>query len=556
MEAAHARGLIHLDLKPGNILMERLGEGGFRPLVTDFGLYLSEGGGAEEVLRQRWLPIGTPPYCSPEQVARDWAAIDRRSDVYSLGVTLYMLLTGQSPFVETEPDALQEAILAGRVVRLRQRTPELAPDLEAIVHRAMALKVADRYETARNLVEDLDRFLKGEPVSANPSGFLSTTRKWILRNRLLTSALGAAGLVLVGSSLWIAWQSHRTREWARLSVHYERLLQDTQFSMLDLAKPLHDTRASRDAAMGMIVEAEKSLGKEGSFARGPLHQALGRLYLEQGFLEKAQLHLEASLRSGFGAQDTEVYLGMTLLMRYYTEIGDCALITGAERGQRVATAARLFQQPALRLLKHSRQEKPAGIVAKLCEAVLENRLEEARSTLDAWRAQDPSADVYSALIVLGMNAQLSLDQARDQPDATLAALRFRQDYAENVLKATPSQAAAYAELAECHVLRASLFQAQSREGEALLREAVRQAASGLVSEPDNPQILLMMAQAQAALAHNLVAQGLEAGPAREGAAGSAQLTLDQLARWEGFFGTETTGMMRRDAADILESMKR
>jgi hypothetical protein len=556
MEAAHARGLIHLDLKPGNILMERLGEGGFRPLVTDFGLYLSVGGGAEEVLRQRWLPIGTPPYCSPEQLSRDWSAIDRRSDVYSLGVTLYMLLTGQSPFAETEPGALQEAILAGRVVRLRLRTPELAPDLEAIVHRAMALKVADRYDTARNLAEDLDRFLKGEPVLAKASGPLYAARKWILRNRLLTSALGLAMLALLGSSMWIAWQSHRAREWARLSAHYERLLQDTQFSMLDLAKPLHDTRASRDAAMGMIVAAEKSLGTEGALARGPLHLALGRLYLEQGFLEKAQLHLEASLGSGFGVEDTEVYLGMTLLMRYFTELGDCSLIPGAERSRRVATAVRQFKEPALRFLKHSRQGKPGGTVAQICEAVLEERVEAARSTLDAWRAQDPSADVYSALIVLGMNAQVSIEQARSQPEAVLSALRFRQEYAENVLKATPSQAAAYAELAECYVLRASLFQAQSREGEALLREAVRQAASGLVSEPDNPQILLMMAQAQTALADNLAARRLDADLERERAAGSARQTLDQLSRWEGFFGTETTRMMHRDATDILEALKR
>jgi serine/threonine-protein kinase len=556
MAAAHARGLIHLDLKPGNILMERLGEGGFRPLVTDFGLYLSEGGGAEEVLRQRWLPIGTPPYCSPEQLARDWAAIDRRSDVYSLGVTLYMLLTGQSPFVETEPDALHEAILSGRVLRLRQRTPELAPDLEAIVHRAMALKVADRYDTARNLAADLDRFLKGEPVTANTSGLLYATRKWILRNRLLTAALGLAVLALLGSALWIAWHSHRTREWARLSVHYERLLQDTQFSMLDLAKPLHDTRASRDTAMGMIVEAEQSLGKEGAFARGPLHLALGRLYLEQGFLEKAQLHLEASLRSGFGAQDTEVYLGMTLLMRYFTELGDCSLVPEAERSRRVATAVLQFKEPALRCLRHSRQGRPGGTVAQICQAVLEERVEAARATLDAWRAQDPSADVYSALIVLGMNAQVSLEQARSQPEAVLAALRFRQEYAENVLKATPSQAAAYAELAECYVLRASLFQAHSREGEVLLREAVRQAAAGLVSEPDNPQILLMMAQAQAALADNLAARRLDAASEQDSATGYARQTLDLLPRWEGFFGPETTRMMHRDAMDILNTLKR
>jgi hypothetical protein len=467
-----------------------------------------------------------------------------------------MLLTGQSPFVETAPDALQEAILSGRVVRLRLRTPELAPDLEAIVHRAMALKVSDRYDTARDLAADLDRFLKGEPVSANTSGFLYTTRKWILRNRLPTSALGLTALALLGSALWIAWQSHRAREWARLSAHDERLLQDTQFSMLDLAKPLHDTRASRDAAMGMIVEAEKSLGKEGAFARGPLHLALGRLYLEQGFLEKAQLHLEASLGSGFGVEETEVYLAMTLLMRYFTELGDCSLIPEAERSRRVALAVMQFKEPALRCLRHSRQGRPGGTVAQICEAVLEGRLEAARATLDAWRAQDPSADVYSALIVLGMNAQVSLEQVRSQPEAVLAALRFRQEYAENVLKATPSQAAAYAELAECYVLRASLFQAQSREGEALLREAVRQAAAGLISEPDNPQILLMMAQAQAALADNLTARQLEAAPERKSAADCAQQTLDQLPRWEGFFGPETTRMMHGDAMDILKALKR
>jgi hypothetical protein len=222
----------------------------------------------------------------------------------------------------------------------------------------------------------------------------------------------------------------------------------------------------------------------------------------------------------------------------------------------VASAVRRFQEPALRYLKHSLKEKPGGIVAKLCEAVLEDRLEAARAILDAWRAQDPSADAYSALIVLGLNAQVSPEEVGNHPESVLSALRLRQTYAENVLQATPSQAAAYAELAECFVLRASLFEARTPEGEALLREAVRQAASGLVSEPDNPQILLMMAQAQFTLAGNLGSRRLAAGPAKAGAAVAAGQTLEQLPRWEGYFGPETTRMMRKDATDILEALKR
>jgi serine/threonine-protein kinase len=97
VHVAHRQGLIHLDLKPGNILMEPKESGGFRPLVTDFGLYMREGAQVGELFQQRWLPLGTPPYSSPEQLSASWEELDRRSDVYSMGVVLHWLLSGRTP---------------------------------------------------------------------------------------------------------------------------------------------------------------------------------------------------------------------------------------------------------------------------------------------------------------------------------------------------------------------------------------------------------------------------------------------------------------------------
>jgi formylglycine-generating enzyme required for sulfatase activity len=157
---AHRRGLVHRDVKPGNILLDVAG----KPYVADFGLALRD----EDVGTGPRFP-GTPAYMSPEQVRGEGHRVDGRSDVYSLGVVLYEMLTGQSPFRGAPPEALPEQVTVGEVRPPRQVDEAVPRELERICLRALAERAADRYATAQELADDLRQFLAAPAWPAGPA---------------------------------------------------------------------------------------------------------------------------------------------------------------------------------------------------------------------------------------------------------------------------------------------------------------------------------------------------------------------------------------------------
>lgn len=190
--ALHQRGMAHRDLKPGNILIRPDGE----PVVTDFGLAaLVEG----EPLSTTSLRGGTPFYIAPEQVLGQ-GSVDVRSDVFSLGVTLYECLTGQRPFEGDTPAVVGRRVTEELPQRPRQVAPGLPKDLEAICLVALEKDPRRRYQDASAMAADLDRHLAGEPILARPPGLWR--RGWrATRRRPVLSSMVAAG-AMVGLSLF------------------------------------------------------------------------------------------------------------------------------------------------------------------------------------------------------------------------------------------------------------------------------------------------------------------------------------------------------------------
>jgi tRNA A-37 threonylcarbamoyl transferase component Bud32 len=202
---AHARGVVHRDVKPSNLLLD--GEG--TVWLTDFGLARRSD---EATLTTAGVLLGTPRYMSPEQAAAARTPVDQRSDVYSLGATLYELATGKPVFEAESAGQLLEQIATAEPVPPRRYRPDLPRDLETVLLKCLAKDPGQRYPTARELADDLRRVMNGDPVKARRPGLLRRMRRWAGRRRasaaLVAGAVGTTlALVLLGAFAWSAYHA-------------------------------------------------------------------------------------------------------------------------------------------------------------------------------------------------------------------------------------------------------------------------------------------------------------------------------------------------------------
>ncbi len=198
---AHENNVVHRDLKPGNIVMDTQRQ----PHITDFGLAKREGGDVTIAVTGQIL--GTPAYMPPEQI-RDGHAADRRSDVYGVGVILYEMLTGKRPFVGGKRVLLQQ-VLSDDPRPLRAINSTISKDLETICLKAMAKKPEERYATAEAMAEDLDRYLRGEPILARRVSRANRAVRWARRRPAVATAIALSAIVvgLIGTlMLTLSWR--------------------------------------------------------------------------------------------------------------------------------------------------------------------------------------------------------------------------------------------------------------------------------------------------------------------------------------------------------------
>jgi WD40 repeat protein len=271
VQHAHMRGVVHRDLKPANILVAAGGQAGPdsppRPFVVDFGLartLLEEDAGV--TISVDGEVAGTPAFMSPEQAAGHLGELDTRSDVYSLGVILYQLLTGSHPHGHA-PDMLEmmRRIIEEDPRRPRSACPHLARDLEAMLLKAMDRDPARRYANAGELADDLDRYLGGLPLTARRASTGYYLGKFVRRNRLLVAmvmlaVIGVVGLA-VGSYVQIALDTSHAR--GDRSRAEESLRQERQAQAALLADRPRLLSARQDAQQASArAEAEAKNARE------------------------------------------------------------------------------------------------------------------------------------------------------------------------------------------------------------------------------------------------------------------------------------------------------
>jgi serine/threonine protein kinase len=216
LDHAHQLGMVHRDIKPGNLLLESNG----CLWVTDFGLAQIS---TEQGLTATRDVVGTLRYMSPEQARMLRLPVDHRTDIYSLGVTLYELLTLSHAFAGLEPQELLHQIAHEEPEPPRRRNHAIPPDLEAIVLRAMAKEPAERYPSARELANDLRRFLEDRPVKTRRPTPLHRLRKWARRHKAIVNtalAFGILMLLILGIGAW--WHTAELNESLELTKQRER----------------------------------------------------------------------------------------------------------------------------------------------------------------------------------------------------------------------------------------------------------------------------------------------------------------------------------------------
>jgi eukaryotic-like serine/threonine-protein kinase len=238
LHAAHEHGIVHRDIKPSNLLLD--GEG--KLWVTDFGLARCQ---SEAPLTRTGDVVGTMRYMSPEQAMGQSALVDHRTDVYSLGVTLYELLALQPAFPGDDGPALLRRIDQQEPRRLRQLQPRIPCDLETVTHKAMAKRREERYATAQEFADDLRRVLDGKPTIARPPTIPDRLVKWARRHKRVVAAATAVGLfALVGlaaSTMLITREKFRAEQsYQRAEKHFREAQDAVDRFGVQLAERLAD----------------------------------------------------------------------------------------------------------------------------------------------------------------------------------------------------------------------------------------------------------------------------------------------------------------------------
>jgi tetratricopeptide (TPR) repeat protein len=205
--AAHAAGVVHRDLKPGNVLFDAAGE----PKVSDFGL-AKRVTGADLTATQ--AVMGSPAYMAPEQARGDSKFVGPQADVWALGVLLYELLAGKRPFAADDTWSLIQKVIRDEPVGVRTVNRDVPADLDTVIKKCLAKGPFERYATAAELADDLDRWLAGVPVSARPAAWPERTLKWVKRNPLptaLAASLVAGTAASVGFAMSARTEAGRAR---------------------------------------------------------------------------------------------------------------------------------------------------------------------------------------------------------------------------------------------------------------------------------------------------------------------------------------------------------
>ncbi|HEV3023502.1 MAG TPA: tetratricopeptide repeat protein, partial [Pirellulales bacterium] len=468
IEYAHSRGVLHRDLKPGNIMLGKYGE----TLVVDWGLAKVVDHGRNHAAGDEWTleptsaggseptvfgsAVGTPQYMSPEQAEGRLDLLGPASDVYGLGATLYAILTGRAPFAEYDMESILHHVARGDFTSPREVDRAVPAALEAVCRKAMSLKPADRYHTPRALADEIERWLADEPVTAHREPWRVRSGRWVRRHRPLVA--GSAALLVTAVLALAISTGLLSQEQARTEARRREAAQQRDIAAAVRNFLQHDLLRQADAT----EQANRLLGAGGTsyqvaenptikelldraaveltperieakFPKQPLAQAeilgtVGMAYMGTGDYDEAVDHLSRSselFRSHLGQDDPESQRALNDLASAYDAAG------------RTADAVGIWERVRDQRIKQMGRDDPSTLIV---ESNLAHGFESAGRTTEAIALfeqvrdgllQQCGADDPTTLKVLGnlamsyrsagraAEAVTLLEQVRDREIATL-----------------------------------------------------------------------------------------------------------------------------------------
>jgi tetratricopeptide (TPR) repeat protein len=335
---AHQRGLIHRDLKPGNILVDDTGQ----PKILDFGVARVTDSDTKATLQtDMGQLVGTLAYMSPEQVLADPLELDTRSDVYALGVILYELLAGRFPYNTT--GKMHEVVRAIRdddpaALSSIQRT--YRGDIEIIVAKALEKDKTRRYASAAELAADIRRHLQDEPIVARPPSTIYQLQKFTRRHKALVAGVAAVFVVLLAGIVASTWQAVRAGRAERVALEARRTAEAVNDFLRNdlLAQASAQNQATPNIKPDPDLKVRTALDRaaakiEGKFPNQPLveasvRQTIGVTYRDLGLFPEAQKQIEQALdvrRLVLGEAHRDTLETMAVLADLYAMEGKFAL---------------------------------------------------------------------------------------------------------------------------------------------------------------------------------------------------------------------------------------
>ncbi len=500
IHAAHRHGLIHRDIKPGNILLEPPQDGRHRAYIMDFGLAKRMGEGTEPGMP--WAADGTPAYMSPEQARGE--AIGPTSDIYSLGATIFACLCGEPPRGPMAPRGGSEA---RDLHLLRTRRPDLPGDLEAILLKCLHADPQLRYAGAALLEEDLRAWLAGKPVHARRPGIQSKIERSFRRHR---SFWLAGGMGVLGVAALVSWHfRERSRERILLECTTRFLLEvSLEESLLGRERqlPPHDIRPALERARSRIASIERDMVRIGGSSLAPGHYAIGRVYLDLGELEKAEQHLQKAWSLGLSTPDIAAALGTAKAQRHFEELDQMLLKQPENLGAELRGLRNARLKDIEIYLRQAPREGSSLRNLAYGEAFLALARGEYATAASRFRQASGEAPwLYEACLMEARALEL-LDDTGAPGEASLRRARWEAclDQAQRI---APSDDRVYAAQIRRHVRLGRLALREGRSPESAFQRAREVFEQSRVVRPDSPHITAAMLSLLATTLRNRLERG-------------------------------------------------